>query len=176
MFYHIINSKPEEVGTMKTRSNVKKLSQDEIEEFLSSQKIGTLSMNDGEKSYAVPLAYFYDGEYIYLTIGGEGRKMAYINKNQNVCFVVCLIPPDFGMNKMSWKSVICDGVIEKITDPDGLKKAVQTGEKHMGMPEGTWDRLLEMTLKKPEASNFWRIKITESGGQGVEDFKEEFVE
>ena len=161
---------------MKTRSNVRKLSQNEIGEFLSSQKIGTLSMNDGETSYAVPLAYSYDGEHIYLTIGGEGRKMAYIKKNQNVCFVVCLIPPDFGMNKMSWKSVICDGVIEQITDPDGLKKAVQTGEKHMGMPEGTWDRLLEMTLKKPEASNFWRIKITESGGQGVEGFKEEFAE
>ena len=76
MFYHIINSKPEEVCTMKTRSNVRKLSQDEIGEFLSSQKIGTLSMNDGEKSYAVPLAYFYDGEHIYLTIGGKGRKMA----------------------------------------------------------------------------------------------------
>jgi hypothetical protein len=46
----------------------------------------------------------------------------------------------------------------------------------MGMPEGTWDKLLEMTLKKPEASNFWKIKVTESGGQGVEDFKEEFLE
>lgn len=34
---------------MKTRSNVRKLSQDEIGEFLKSQKIGTLSMNDGEK-------------------------------------------------------------------------------------------------------------------------------
>ena len=44
------------------------------------------------------------------------------------------------------------------------------------MPAGTWDKMLEMTLKKPEASNFWRIKITDIGGQGVEDFKEEFYE
>ena len=161
---------------MKTRSNVRKLSPDEIEEFLKSQKVGTLSMNDGEKSYAVPLAYFYGGEQIYLTIGGEGRKMAYIKKNQNVCFVVCWIPPDFGLKKMAWKSVVCDGVIAQLTDPEGITRAVRTGEKHLKMPEGTWDKMLEMTLKKPEASNFWGITISQRGGQGVEDFKEEFIE
>lgn len=161
---------------MKTRSNVRKLSQDEIEEFLRSQRVGTLSMNDGKNSYAVPLAYFYDGEQLYLTIGGQGRKMAYIKKNPNVCFVVCWIPEDFGLSKMSWKSVVCDGVIEQVTHPVGIKKAVQTGEQHLGMPAGTWDKMLEMTLKKPEASNFWKIKITDIGGQGVEDFKEEFYE
>jgi len=161
---------------MKTRSNVRKLSREEIDAFLRSQRVGTLSMNNGEKSYAVPLAYFYDGEQIYLTIGGEGRKMAYIRKNQHVCFVVCWIPQDFGLKNMSWKSVVLDGVIERVTDPDGIKKAVQTGEKHLGMPGGAWDKVLEMTLKKPEASNFWKIKPTEVGGQGVEGFKEEFLE
>jgi hypothetical protein len=44
------------------------------------------------------------------------------------------------------------------------------------MPEGSWDKMLEMTLKRPEASNFWGIKITQRGGQGVEGFKEEFIE
>ena len=39
---------------MKTRSNVRKLSQDEIGVFLSSQKIGTLSMNDGENHMQYP--------------------------------------------------------------------------------------------------------------------------
>jgi len=161
---------------MKTRSNVRKLSPEEIDAFLRTQKVGTLSMNDGEKSYAVPLAYFYDGEQIYLTIGGEGRKMAYIRKNKQVCFVVCWIPQDFGLKNMSWKSVVLDGVIEHVTEPVGIKKAVETGEKHLGMPGGAWDKVLEMTLKKPEASNFWKIKPTEIGGQGVEGFKEEFLE
>lgn len=161
---------------MKTRSNVRKLSPEEIDAFLRTQKVGTLSMNDGEKSYAVPLAYFYDGEQIYLTIGGEGRKMAYIRKNRNVCFVVCWIPQDFGLKNMSWKSVVLDGVIEHVTEPAGIKKAVETGEKHLGMPGGAWDKVLEMTLKKPEASNFWKIKPTAIGGQGVESFKEEFIE
>jgi nitroimidazol reductase NimA-like FMN-containing flavoprotein (pyridoxamine 5'-phosphate oxidase superfamily) len=161
---------------MKTRSNVRELSREEIDAFLRSQRVGTLSMNDGINSYAVPLAYFYDGEQIYLTIGGEGRKMAYIKKNKNVCFVVCWTPENFGLQNMSWKSVICDGMIEHVTDPDGIRKAAQTGEKHLGMPAGAWDKVLEMTLKKPEASNFWKIKPTQVGGKGVEGFKEEFIE
>ena len=161
---------------MKTRSNVRELSRDEIDAFLRSQRVGTLSMNDGVNSYAVPLAYFYDGEQIYLTIGGEGRKMACIKKNRNVCFVVCWTPENFGLQNMSWKSVILDGMIEHVTDPDGIRKAAQTGEKHLGMPGGSWDKVLEMTLKKPEASNFWKIKPATVGGKGVEGFKEEFME
>jgi nitroimidazol reductase NimA-like FMN-containing flavoprotein (pyridoxamine 5'-phosphate oxidase superfamily) len=161
---------------MKTRSNVRELTREEIDAFLRSQKVGTLAMNDGVNSYAVPLAYFYDGEQIYLTIGGEGRKMAYLSKSKHVCFVVCWTPENFGLQNMSWKSVICDGVIERVTDPDGIRKAVQAGETHLGMPGGAWDKVLEMTLKKPEASNFWKIKPTAVGGKGVEGFKEEFLE
>lgn len=161
---------------MKTRSNVRELSREEIDAFLKSQRVGTLSMNDGVNSYAVPLAYFYDGEQIYLTIGGEGRKMAYLNKNNHVCFVVCWTPENFGLQNMSWKSVILDGKIERVTDPDGIRKAVQTGEKHLGMPGGAWDKVLEMTLKNPGASNFWKIKPAQIGGKGVEGFKEEFFE
>jgi nitroimidazol reductase NimA-like FMN-containing flavoprotein (pyridoxamine 5'-phosphate oxidase superfamily) len=161
---------------MKTRSNVRELSREEIDAFLRSQRVGTLSMTDGVDSYAVPLAYFYDGEQIYLTIGGEGRKMAYIKKNKNVCFVVCWTPENFGLQNMSWKSVICDGSIEHVTDPDGIRRAVQTGERHLGMPGGAWEKVLEMTLKKPEASNFWKIRPAAVGGKGVEGFKEEFME
>jgi len=102
--------------------------------------------------------------------------MACIKKNRNVCFVVCWTPENFGLQNMTWKSVILDGMIEHVTDPDGIRKAVQTGEKHLGMPGGSWDKVLEMTLKKPEASNFWKIKPTQVGGKGVEGFKEEFIE
>jgi hypothetical protein len=72
--------------------------------------------------------------------------------------------------------VVCDGVIAQLTDPEGITRAVRTAERHLKMPEGAWDKMLEMTLKKPAASNFWGITITQRGGQGVEDFKEEFIE
>lgn len=161
---------------MKARSNVRSIERSEIDDFLKKQRVGLLSLTDGQTSYAIPLAYSYDGENIYLTMGAKGRKMDYINKSKNVCFNVYWVPEGFGTGKMSWTSVICDGVLERLTDPEEITKAVRIGEKQMGMPEGTWDKVLEMTLKNPAESSFWRIKVTNYGGRGVEDFKEEFEE
>jgi 2-polyprenyl-6-methoxyphenol hydroxylase-like FAD-dependent oxidoreductase len=67
-------------------------------------------------------------------------------------------------------------LLERITDPEVLTRTVRLGEKAMGMPEGTWQKLLEITLKSPSISNFWKIKTTSIGGRGVEGFKEEFEE
>jgi len=87
-----------------------------------------------------------------------------INNNKNVCFVVYHQPPSEG-GRPSWTSIICNGAIERLTDPGSIEKAVRTGEKHMGMPEGTWNGLLEKTLQAPETSCFWKIKIAEINGK-----------
>jgi nitroimidazol reductase NimA-like FMN-containing flavoprotein (pyridoxamine 5'-phosphate oxidase superfamily) len=93
--------------------------------------------------------------------------MAYIQKNKNVCFAVCRVPENFGMKNMSYTSVICDGVLEHITAADELTLAVRAGERHLGMPEGAWDGILEKTLQKPELSSFWKIKIKTFGGKRI---------
>ncbi len=162
---------------MKAKSNVRDLTKEESVAFLKSQRVGTLSLNDGESSYAVPLAYFFDDDTVFLTLGAEGRKQGYIKANQNVCFSAFEVKPGAaGAMGMCWKSAVCDGKLERETDPDELTRTVRLGEKAMGMPEGTWQKLLEMTLKNPAASNFWKIKTTAIGGRGVEGFKEEFEE
>lgn len=162
---------------MKIKSNVQDLSKDAIDEFLRKNRVGVLSLTDGTSSYGVPLAYFYEDDTIYLTISRTGRKMEYIKKNKSVCFTVFQIPEGFGTpGKMDWTSVICDGVLENIKDPEELTKAVRTGEKHMGMPEGAWEKILQMTLKNPENSSFWKISITTAGGRGVKDEKIKFEE
>ena len=113
----------------------------------------------------IPLAYSYDGENIYLTPGPQGRKMECIKNNKNVCFVVYHQPPPTAGGMPEWQSIICNGVIELLTDPESIKKAVRSGEKHMGMPEGAWNGLLEKTLQAPETSGFWKIKIEEINGK-----------
>jgi nitroimidazol reductase NimA-like FMN-containing flavoprotein (pyridoxamine 5'-phosphate oxidase superfamily) len=166
-----------EETTMKFKTNVKTLTRAEIDEFLKSHRVGVLSMTDGKTTYAIPLAYSYDGENIYLTMANQGRKSQYLKDNMPVCFIVYWIPEGFGApGKMSYTSIICDGVFDHITDPEKLSAAVRTLEKQMGYPAGAMDKLLEMTLKNPQKSNFWKIKITSLGGKGVEDFKEEFEE
>ncbi|MEI6126208.1 MAG: pyridoxamine 5'-phosphate oxidase family protein [Pseudomonadota bacterium] len=160
---------------MKTKSNVQDLSKEAVEIFLKKNRIGVLSLADGTAAYGIPLAYFYDAGAIYLTISRKGRKMEFINKNKKVSFTVFAVPEGFGTpGKMNWSSVICDGLLENITDPDELTRAVRIGEKHMGMPEGTWDKLLEMMLQQPGHSNFWKISAASFGGRGVEDEKIEF--
>jgi uncharacterized protein len=162
---------------MKFKTNVKTLATDEIDAFLKSQRVGVLSMADGKTPYAIPLAYSYDGKAIYLTMASQGRKVQYLKDNSAVCFVVYWIPEGFGApGKMSYTSILCDGVLTHIVDPGELTNAVRTLERHMGYPPGAMDRLLEMTLKNPAMSNFWKISLTAVGGKGVEDFKEEFEE
>lgn len=162
---------------MKFKTNVKTLSRAESDAFLKTRRVGVLSMTDGTTSYAIPLAYSYDGSNIYLTMANHGRKAGYFNSNKNVCFTVYWTPEGFGApGKMGYTSVICDGELEHIAKPDEITRAVRVLETQMGYPAGALDKLLEMTLKKPEMSNFWKIKMTQIGGKGVEDFKEEFEE
>ena len=72
--------------------------------------------------------------------------------------------------------MICEGVLEAIKEPEELKKAVRIGEKHMGMPDGSLEKLLQMILKDPENSNFWKINLSSLDGRGVENEKIEFEE
>jgi uncharacterized protein len=162
---------------MKTKSNVEQMDQAAIDSFLKNNRVGVIGLNDGSSSYSIPLAYAYDNNTIYLTMGHVGRKAEYISKNKKVCFTVFWIPEGFGSpGKMNWTSVVCDGVLEHLGDPDAITRAVRVLEKHMGMPEGSWDTLLAMTLKKPQASNFWKIQVTAAGGRTIENELVEFIE
>jgi len=161
---------------MKTKSNVVNLSNDEIDSFLRKQKVGILSLTDGDSAYGIPLAYFYDKNTVYLTLGPTGKKLGYVEKKKKVSFSVVWVPQDYSVTSRSWKSVICEGELVRITDADELAEAVRTAERHMGMPEGSMNNILEMTLKNLAQSNFWKLPIESSGGRGVDDFKEEFEE
>jgi nitroimidazol reductase NimA-like FMN-containing flavoprotein (pyridoxamine 5'-phosphate oxidase superfamily) len=43
------------------KREIKTMSKDEVNDFLSKQKIGVLSLSENDSSYAIPLAYSYDG-------------------------------------------------------------------------------------------------------------------
>ncbi len=146
------------------------MSSDAIDAFLRSHSAGVLSLTDGLTAYGIPLAYFYNERHIYLTLGRSGRKMKYVNPGGSVSFTVFDIADGFGSpGKTGWTSVICEGSLEHLSDAEEITRAVRAGERHMGMPEGTWEDLLQMTLRTPEHSNFWRIYPTRIGGRTVAD-------
>ncbi len=147
-----------------TGKAVKHFSSAEIDQFLKQEKVGVLSMADERTPYAVPVTYAYDGENIYLTIRKKGRKLNYITLNSRVCLAIYRIPPDFGIDNMSWASVICEGTVSQLIEPEGIEKAIRTAEQHFGLPAGTWDSLLQTTLKNPINSTLWQMTIDAISG------------
>jgi nitroimidazol reductase NimA-like FMN-containing flavoprotein (pyridoxamine 5'-phosphate oxidase superfamily) len=155
---------------METKSNAREMTPESIDAFLRSHKAGVLSLTDGLTAYGIPLAYFFDEWHIYLTLGRSGRKMDYVKPGGPVSFAVFSISDGFGIpGKTGWTSVICEGNLEHLRDAAEITRAVRAGERHMGMPEGTWENLLQMTLRTPEHSNFWWIYPTRIGGRTVAD-------
>ena len=145
------------------------LSKDQIEQFLKSQRIGVLAINDGKNSYAVPLAYLYDKDAIYLTLGKTGRKTAYLEKNQNVSFTVYLLEPSAGAPEgMGYTSVICDGVMSRIKDSEELRERGKASEKAMGLPPGALNGRIEKILEDPDNSIFWKVSLHDMGGVKAE--------
>jgi nitroimidazol reductase NimA-like FMN-containing flavoprotein (pyridoxamine 5'-phosphate oxidase superfamily) len=143
---------------------VKDLSAPEIDGFLKSQKVGLLCLG-GEAPYAVPLAYTYDHNTVYLTMRPTGRKMDSIARNRNACFVVYWMPEDFGMTNMQWKSIICEGKLEQLTDRESVTRAVRAGEEKLGLPQGSWDRMIDSTMQNPSVSAFWKLEVKTVGGK-----------
>jgi len=96
-----------------------KLEDHEIEEVLKSQLIGRIGCHAQNTTYVVPISYAYDGKYIYGHTH-EGLKIKMMRENPDVCFEV-----DVMENMANWKSVICWGRYEELTDNEERKIGIQ---------------------------------------------------
>jgi nitroimidazol reductase NimA-like FMN-containing flavoprotein (pyridoxamine 5'-phosphate oxidase superfamily) len=96
-----------------------KLENQQIEDVLCKNVIGRLGCHANNKTYVVPISYAYDGTYIYGHTY-EGMKIKMMRENPEVCFEV-----DTMENMANWKSVICQGKYEELTDSDERKKGIQ---------------------------------------------------
>jgi len=97
-----------------------KLEAQEVDNVLLHQYMGRLGCSAGGRTYVVPISYAYDGTYIYAHTQ-EGKKIEMMRENPEVCFQTDLME-----NMACWKSVICWGTFEEVTDEeartDALKK------------------------------------------------------
>ncbi len=72
----------------------------QIDQLLYAQKIGRIASGTLDKIYIVPVAYAFDGKYIYAH-SRDGMKIKMMRKNPHVCFEVDEIE-----NLASWRSAI----------------------------------------------------------------------
>lgn len=95
------------------------LTADQIDHILKSQMIGRIGCSVRGKTYVVPIAYVFDGKYIYAH-SKEGMKIKMMRKNPSVCFQLDVID-----DMVNWRSVILWGKYEELTSAPLQVKAVK---------------------------------------------------
>ena len=84
------------------------LTNDQIDQVLASQMVGRIGCHVEERTYIVPVAFAFDGQYIYAH-SRNGLKISMMRRNPTVCFEVDIIE-----NMGNWRSVIVQGVYEEL--------------------------------------------------------------
>ena len=146
-----------------------------VEELLKSKRDGVLCFTDGSRPYGVPLTYtHYDNGLLYFGLGLSGRKYNYFKTCKNVCFTVFeTFQVGNDPRRRGWWSVILDGELSQITDPQEIMALGDTMEARGMFPPGLKDKFLGPILKDPEHSNFFKMNITQFGGKELGEYRPE---
>ena len=157
------------------RTQSKSLDKLKIEKLLKSKRDGILSLTDGQSAYGVPLNYasYHDGT-LYFGMNPSGRKFTYFKKCKNVCFTIYQTLQSTGdPGRMGWWSIILDGELFQITDPEEIKSIAEVMEKQGVFPRGLKEKFLVAILKNPDNSNFFKMKVTHFGGKELLQYRPE---
>lgn len=87
-----------------------KLTADEIDQVLLRHQLGRLGLAGNGQVYVYPLAYGYDGTYLYFQ-SQPGLKVDLLRENPTVCFEVEDI-----QSPAHWRTVMLHGVAEELDD------------------------------------------------------------
>lgn len=139
-----------------------RLTDDQIDQVLASQVIGRIGCHLDGRTYVVPVAYAFDGHYIY-GHSKTGLKISMMRKNPSVCFEVDIIE-----NMASWRSVIVTGEYEELTTQALQLKAFQ--QLSARLSPLTTSESARPTRQPPAGEKklrpiFFRISIREKTGR-----------
>ena len=138
------------------------LTQEEIEILLKEQEDGVLGLSDREDPYCIPMGYQYIDKSIYLSFFQTGRKWSYLTKNKKVCFNVFRWDDD----RSSWQSVIIDGVLEKVTYIDEIKKVIEANKIRFGLEDSYLEKKIQYyknSMENEKALKIYKIIPSKTG-------------
>ncbi|WP_276273734.1 pyridoxamine 5'-phosphate oxidase family protein [Haloarcula litorea] len=93
-----------------------RLSDDEVRDFLATQRMGVLGLDADDVPYLVPLSFGYDGDRtLYFTfVGGpESRKRTLIETARRARFLTYAAQSPF-----NWESVLLTGTVDEVPESD----------------------------------------------------------
>ena len=150
------------MAELKTKSIF--LEKEKIEHLLRSKKDGVLCFTDGDSPYGVPLNYsaYTDGS-LYFGLTLTGRKFSYFQKCKKVCFISYqLIPSAADPQRTGWWSIILDGELSQVTDPEEITGVFDMMDAQGMFPPGLKEKFLGFILQDPSHSNVFKMKITQN--------------
>lgn len=125
------------------------LSEEQIKHVLSHNIIGHLGCHAADITYIIPICYAYHEDSIYGRTY-EGQKIQMLRTNPGVCFQVENIE-----SMVRWKSVICWGVFEELTDSEQRNQAIHVLQNRIGAV---------VMDQKLLASQYWPFQAPEKKG------------
>ena len=100
-------------------NKISELTRSQMERFLRQNTLGRLGLCFDDVPYVVPVSYIYHDSKIYFHTTTKGKKMEFIQRNNQTCFEVD------GWDETGWLSVICYGKVSLHDDFETKKKAFE---------------------------------------------------
>jgi hypothetical protein len=101
----------------------------EIEAVIARAELCHLAMCDGDRPYAVPMSFGFDGQAFYFHSAPEGRKIELLSRNPEVCIA---LETDVSLSRAEkacrfgagYRSVIAFGRAEFVDAPEEKRRAL----------------------------------------------------
>ena len=140
---------------------------DIIEWILKEAQVCRIALCDNNKPYIVPMNFVFKDNYLYLHSANEGKKMAILNRNRNICFEVDIKKELITSEKvcncgMKYYSVIGSGKAKIIEDKNKKKKILDNIIQKYTKNYHKSFKYPENTLKKTAVI---KVKLTELTGK-----------
>ncbi|GAB3034033.1 pyridoxamine 5'-phosphate oxidase family protein [Natronobiforma cellulositropha] len=87
-----------------------------VDERLRTSQTGVLSLSKDSDTYAIPLAYFYDGENLYFRLGstGESKKREFLETTETASFVLYDTEPTTSPDELESWSILVTGRLNEV--------------------------------------------------------------
>ncbi|WP_247009575.1 pyridoxamine 5'-phosphate oxidase family protein [Halorientalis litorea] len=97
-------------------TGIERMDGDEIDGFLSGQRVGVLGLPSENGPYMIPLSFGYDGEsslyFVYL-LGANSRKEELTERAETATFLVYDATASF-----MWESALLSGTVEEVPESE----------------------------------------------------------
>jgi len=90
---------------------MREMSRKEMLDFIAEWRWGTVIGVEGDRPYAIEVAYASDDAYLYCGSRPGGRMAQCIKANANAAFKICDSDPEH----RKWRAVIVEGKAERLT-------------------------------------------------------------